>query len=47
MDPQMKMLTQIILGEAAVAVTVSPWASGSASDARFGHVQALVERWMR
>jgi hypothetical protein len=43
----MAMLTQNIPGEATAAVTVSPWASGSASDTRFGHVRALVERCMR
>jgi hypothetical protein len=44
---QMTMLTHTILAEAAAAVTVSPWARKPVNGDRFGHVQALVERWMR
>lgn len=44
---QMRMLTPTIIAEAAAALSVSPWASRPVNGDRFGHVQALVERWMR
>jgi hypothetical protein len=44
---QMTMLTPNIIVEAAAAVSVSPWASRPVNGDRFGHDQALVERWMR
>lgn len=44
---RMTMLTHTILAEAAAALSVSPWASRPVNGDRFGHVQALVERWMR
>ncbi|MGH3020380.1 MAG: hypothetical protein ACRDNR_09490 [Gaiellaceae bacterium] len=43
----MTALTPTILAEAAAAMTVSPWARRPISGDSFGHVQALVERWMR
>jgi hypothetical protein len=44
---QMTMLTPTIIAEASAALSVSPWASRPVNGDRFGHVQALVERWMR
>jgi hypothetical protein len=44
---QMTKLTHTILAEAAAVVTVSPRASNPISGDRFGHVRALVERYVR
>jgi hypothetical protein len=46
LDVLMTTLTPTIITEAAAALSVSPWVFGPMSD-RFGHDQALVERWMR
>jgi hypothetical protein len=44
---QMTMLTPTIIAEAVAAVSASSWASKPVNGDRFGHYQALVERWMR